>query len=65
MDRLSHSDMAHSLDLMAAAKSNWLSRFSSGKDKRPDFEIGQKRADLDVIQQAAADYRAAANREAA
>lgn len=62
-ERIPHDHMAHSLDLMVAAKVNWLSRFSDGKQKRPDHEIEIKRGDLAVLRQAAADYRAAASRE--
>lgn len=46
-----------------SAEVNWLSRFSTGKQKRPDHEIEIKRSDLAVLCQAAADYRAAASRE--
>ncbi|PBB75189.1 hypothetical protein CK227_10380 [Mesorhizobium sp. WSM4308] len=63
-ERIPHDHMAHALDLMVAAKVNWLSRFSDGKQKRPDHEIDLKRRDIEVLRQAAADYRAAASRDA-
>ena len=64
-ERLSHDEMSHQLALMVSAKVDWLSRFASGKSKRPDHEIERKRVELSVLNQAAGDYHAAANRSAA
>ncbi|PLP56241.1 hypothetical protein CYK37_26020 [Mesorhizobium loti] len=38
--------------------SGWLTDFGHGRRKRPDHEIQQKRQELQVLQQAAFDYRA-------
>jgi hypothetical protein len=60
MTRLSHADMAHEFTRMCVSKINWLHRFSSGRDKRPDHEIETKRHELSVLQQAKEDYQRAA-----
>jgi hypothetical protein len=64
-DRIPHSEMADEMDKLIYSKTDWLSRFSQGQDKRPDHEIEVKRRELAVLRQAAADYRAAAGRRAA
>lgn len=39
-----------------AGRQDWLERFSSGKAKRPDHEIEQKRSELTVLRTIAEDY---------
>lgn len=65
MSRLSHTDMAHQLGLLAAGKSHWLTNFAEGRNKRPDHEIEMKRRELAALMQAREDYKAAAERSAA
>lgn len=64
MTRFSHDEMAHELAKLAYGKVDWLSRFSSGKNKRTDHEIELKRRELSVLQQAKEDYQKAAERAA-
>ncbi|EHK57647.1 hypothetical protein [Allomesorhizobium alhagi] len=54
---MSPSEMAIELEKMARAKATWLDTFSSGRNKRPELEIITKRRELDVLEQAVADYR--------
>lgn len=55
--RIPSSDMADALERMAHGKQFWLADFGRGRRKRPDHEIEQKRQELEVLQQAACDYR--------
>lgn len=64
MMRLTHTDMAHELGKLIYGKSDWLSRFSDGRNARPDHEIETKRHELTVLQQAQADYQRAAEKAA-
>lgn len=61
-DRIPSIDMAHELDLMVYSKATWLGDFAQGRNKRPDHEIDQKRRELDVLKQAAFEYRASAEK---
>lgn len=61
-ERFPHAEMADEFDRMIASKSQWLRNFSSGQYKRPDHEIEHKRHELHVLEQAAFDYRRAADR---
>lgn len=65
MTRLPHDQMQIELTKMAVSKIDWLQRFSSGRDKRPEHEIDTKRRELSVLQQAKEDYQRAAERDAA
>ena len=56
--RIPCRDMADALERMAHSKQFWLADFGRGRRKRPDQEIEQKRQELDVLRQAADDYRA-------
>jgi len=56
--------MADALEGMAYSKATWLSDFGHGKRKRPDHELETQRRLLDVLRQAASDYRKASDREA-
>lgn len=62
--RIPSRDMADALERMAHAKQFWLADFSRGRRERPDHEIAQKRQELDVLQQAAHDYRTQDKRDA-
>lgn len=62
--RIPCRDMADALERMAHGKQIWLADFSRGRHKRPDHEIAQKRQELDVLQQAADDYRTQDRRDA-
>ena len=64
MTRLSHADMAHELSKLVYGRVDWLSRFSTGSQKRPDHEIELKRGELAVLQQAQEDYQRAAEKRA-
>ena len=64
-DRLAHSEMAEELDKLVWSKATWLTEFRDGRGKRPEFEIETKRREHAVLQQAAADYRRAAQRKSA
>lgn len=61
-ERIPSIDMAEALDAMAYGKVTWLSDFSDGRNKRPDHEIEHKRRELDVLKQAAREYRASAEK---
>lgn len=62
--RIPSRDIADALERMAHGKQFWLADFSRGRRKRPDHEILQKRQELDVLQQAADDYRTQDRRDA-
>lgn len=61
-ERIPSLDMADEFDRMIYGKTCWLADFSEGRKKRPDHEIEQKRRELDVLRQAAFEYRASAER---
>lgn len=61
-DRIPSLDMADVFDRMIYGKATWLADFSHGHKKRPDHEIEQKRRELDVLKQAAREYRASAEK---
>ncbi len=65
MTRLSHIAMRDGIMGMLTAKRTWLSQFSSGKNKRPDFEIQQRESEERILSQAHEDYAAAAARKEA
>lgn len=62
MSRIPSTEMAEELDRMAYAKGAWLGDFSQGRNRRPDHEIEQKSRELDVLRQAAFEYRASAEK---
>jgi hypothetical protein len=62
MSRIASLDMADAFDGMVYGKTVWLAEFSQGQKKRPDHEIEHKRRELEVLRQAAAEYRASAER---
>lgn len=62
-DRLSSQDMADELSKLIYGKLDWLSKFSDGKNKRPDHDIERVRYENKVLTQAAHDYRRAAQRD--
>lgn len=61
-DRIPSLDMADALDRMIYGKTCWLADFAQGKKKRPDHEIEDKQHELDVLKQAAFEYRASAEK---
>lgn len=61
-DLIPSIDMAEALDSMVYGKATWLSDFSEGRKKRPDYEIEQKQRELLVLKQAAREYRASAEK---
>lgn len=63
-ERFHSSYMADEMDKLVYSKTVWLADFSQGPKKRPDHEIEIKQRELAVLRQAAADYRAAADRAA-
>lgn len=65
MTRLTHREMADNFAGQARSKAKWLMDFSTGRNKRPDHELEQRRADLRALEQAAGDYERAAERSAA
>lgn len=60
----SPAEMAEEIEKLAWSKRTWLSDFADGRNKRPDHEITVKRLELEVLEQAARDYRRAAERAA-
>ncbi|ATU91427.1 hypothetical protein [Phyllobacterium zundukense] len=62
-ERRSSQDMAEELSKLLYGKYDWLSRFSSGREKRPDHDIERMERERDVLTQAASDYRRAAERD--
>jgi hypothetical protein len=62
-DRLSSQGMADELSKLIYGKHDWLSKFSEGKNKRPDHDVERVRYELKVLTQAAHDYRRAAQRD--
>lgn len=63
--QFSHAEMAEEMSMLVWSKQTWLDDFGSGRNKRPDHEIQIKQRELEVLQQAEADYRKAAQRGAA
>ena len=63
MNRLIHSEMVHMLHCMAQSKRKWLRDFSVGRNKRPDWNIQGQQEQLQALEQAQADYQAAADRD--
>lgn len=63
MTRIPHDQMAEELDGMIYSKATWLADFGQGRNKRPEYEVEKQRRYLDVLRQAASDYRAAAGRD--
>lgn len=61
-DRIPSLDMADEFDRMIYSKTVWLAEFTQGHKKRPDHEIDHKRRELAVLRQAAAEYRASAEK---
>lgn len=59
------SVLAHSFESQARAKQTWLQTFSSGRNKRPDYEIEQKREEMECLMEGASWFRRAAEREKA
>jgi hypothetical protein len=54
--------MAEEIGKMVWSKRTWLDTFSSGTNRRPDHEVETRGRELEVLQQAEADYRRAAER---
>lgn len=65
MSRIPSETMAEELSKLIWGKREWLRNFSGGKNKRPDFEIERVNREMDVLAQAASDYRKSAARDAA
>jgi len=61
-ERIPSAVMADELDKMIYGKTCWLSDFAQGPKKRPDHEIEYRRRELDVLRQAAHEYRASAEK---
>ncbi len=64
MSRIPHGDMSWELARLVGSKAHWLANFSSGRNKRPDWEIERRKEELRVLEQAQNDYRRAAERDA-
>ena len=64
MTRIPHDQMADELDGMIYSKATWLADFGQGRNKRPEYEVEKQRRYLDVLRQAAEDYRNARKRDA-
>ena len=62
MSRFTHSEMAEEINKLVWSKQTWLDEFSTGAKRRPDHEIETRSRELEVLQQAEADYRLAAER---
>lgn len=62
MSRFTHSEMAEEINKMVWSKQTWLDEFSTGAKRRPDHEIETRARELEVLRQAEADYRRAAER---
>lgn len=62
-ERLSAREMTDELSKLLYGKLDWLSRFSTGRNKRPEHELDRVRRERDVLSQAAHDYRRATERE--
>lgn len=63
-ERIPSLEMADHFDKLIYGKLCWLADFSQGHKKRPDHEIVDKRRDLEVLRQAASEYRASAEKAA-
>jgi hypothetical protein len=59
-----YAEMADELMKLVYSKHTWLNQFSGPKHPRPEHELVVRRRELAVLQQAAADYRHAAEAEA-
>ena len=62
--RIPHEAMAWELANMIASNAKWLAEFSRGRHRRPDWNVRQMQRRLEVLEQAQADYRRAAERDA-
>ena len=62
---LTPDEMAFELNKMIYAKQTWLSDFSGGRNKRPDFELEQRRRELGCLTQARDAYASKKRKEAA
>ncbi|PSH68575.1 hypothetical protein CU102_12485 [Phyllobacterium brassicacearum] len=61
--RLSSEEMSDELSKLIYGKHVWLENFSAGRSKRPDHDIERVSRELNVLNQAASDYRRAAERD--
>lgn len=64
-DHFTHAEMAEEIEKLVWSKATWLAECSEGKGKRGDWEIEIRRREMAVLQQAAGDYRRAAERRSA
>lgn len=64
-ERFSHAEMTEEISKLVWSKRTWLETFSSEVKRRPDHDIETRQRELAVLQQAEADYRAAAERKRA
>jgi len=53
---LTPDEMALELSKLVYSKTEWLANFSEGRNKRPDFEISQRRRELECLTQARDSY---------
>ncbi|WP_430232179.1 hypothetical protein [Nitrosomonas communis] len=60
--RFTHAEMADEITKLVWSKQTWLDTFSSGAKRRPEHDIETRQLELQVLQQAEADYRQAAER---
>lgn len=61
--RLTSQAMSEELSKLIYGKHVWLENFSGGRSKRPDHDIERVARELNVLNQAASDYRRAAERD--
>ncbi len=61
--RLTSQEMSDELSKLIYGKHVWLENFSGGRNKRPDHDIERVSRELNVLNQAASDYRRAKERE--
>lgn len=61
--RFTSQEMSDELSKLIYGKHVWLENFAGGRNKRPDHDIERVSRELNVLNQAASDYRRAAERD--
>lgn len=62
---ITYATKLHCIRQMIVAKNDWLEKFSTGRNKRPDYEVEAKRHEVIILRTIEEDYRVAVKVEAA
>ncbi|MER9217892.1 hypothetical protein NKI48_03005 [Mesorhizobium sp. M0644] len=61
---ITYATKLHCIRQIIVAKNDWLEKFSSGRNARPDHEIAAKRTEVIILRTIEEDYRVAVDVEA-